>query len=339
MINRVYRLKATEYIEQDYEVVDLAEPAVIVRPRYLSICAADQRYYRGLRSPEVMKKKLPMALIHEGIGVVVMDRTGTFKPGDNVVMLPNVAAEGQEPIKENYRVGSKFLSSGFDGFMQDYVVLPPEQFVKLPDDGAMDYVLCELLSIACNAITTCKALEPNSRQRIGVWGTGSVGYVTALMLRMLYPNAHITVIGRDWDKLHLFSFVNRCICNTDKNFGEPFDICFECVGGSNSHDAINQMIYKVRPQGTIVLLGVSENLAPIDTRMVLEKGLTLLGASRSGRVDFEMAVSVIRDNPSIVNYLSAIISRIVPIEKAEDINLAFRIDSTVPFKTVMEWRI
>ncbi len=339
MINRVYRLKATEYIEQDYEAVTFNGSAVIVRPSYLSICAADQRYYLGRRSPEVMAKKLPMALIHEGIGTVVLDITNTFRPGDNVVMLPNAAAQDQLSIKENYRSKSKFLSSGFDGFMQDYVILPPEQLVKLPDGAQMHYVLCELLSVACNAITTCKALEPGGNYRIGVWGTGSVGYATALMLRVLYPNSHITVIGRDWDKLHLFSFVNRCIRNTEENFGEPFDCCFECVGGVNSHNAVNQMIYKVRPQGTIVLMGVSEELAPIDTRMVLEKGLTLLGASRSGRSDFEMAVSIIRDNPSIVNYLSAIISRIVPVKKAEDINLAFRTDSTVPFKTVMEWRI
>ncbi len=339
MINRVYRLKSTEYIEQDFETVNLSEPAVIVRPTYLAICAADQRYYFGRRSPEVMAKKLPMALIHEGIGTVVMDQTNTFQPGDNVVMLPNVAAEDQQSIKENYRSNSKFLSSGFDGFMQDYLSLHPKQLVKLPKNNQMHYVLCELLSVACNAITTCKELHPEGSYRIGVWGTGSVGYVTALALRMLFPKAHITVIGRNWDKLHLFSFADRRLCNTADNFGEPFDVCFECVGGVGCQNAVNQMIYKVRPQGTIVLMGVSENLVPIDTRMVLEKGLTLLGSSRSGRADFEMAVSIIRDNPSAVNYLSAIISQVIPIKKAEDINKAFRADNTVPFKTVMEWRI
>ncbi len=339
MINRVYRLKSTEYIEQDFETVDLTDQTVVVRPRYLAICAADQRYYMGKRSPEVMAKKLPMALIHEGIGVVVMDPTNTFRAGDHVVMLPNMAAEDQLFIKENYRSKSKFLSSGYDGFMRDYVTVPPRQLVKLPDEECMHYVLCELISVACNAITTCKGMIPGEKYRIGVWGTGSVGYVTALALRALYPDSHITVIGRNRDKLSLFSFADRRLKNTEADFGEPFDFCFECVGGTGSYSAIDQMIAKIRPQGTIVLMGVSEEPAPIDTRMVLEKGLTLLGASRSGREDFEMAVSIIRDNPSMVNYLSAIVSKVVPIKRAEDINTAFRTDSTVPYKTVMEWRI
>ena len=48
---------------------------VIIRPTHLSICNADQRYYQGTRDPEVLAKKLPMALIHEGIGVVSVSYT------------------------------------------------------------------------------------------------------------------------------------------------------------------------------------------------------------------------------------------------------------------------
>ena len=49
------------------------------------------RYYLGTRDPKVMAEKLPMALIHEGVGEVVFDPTETFKTGDKVVMVPNMA--------------------------------------------------------------------------------------------------------------------------------------------------------------------------------------------------------------------------------------------------------
>ena len=86
MINIVYRLVAPKLLEEVYTDLDL-EKGVIVRPTYLSICKADQRYYFGKRAPEVIEQKLPMALIHEAIGTVVKDNTGTYNVGDKVVMI------------------------------------------------------------------------------------------------------------------------------------------------------------------------------------------------------------------------------------------------------------
>ena len=64
-----------------FEPVQLNIPVsneVLVRPTFLSICNADIRYYQGTRSAAVLAKKLPMALIHEAVGVVVRDPSGTY---------------------------------------------------------------------------------------------------------------------------------------------------------------------------------------------------------------------------------------------------------------------
>lgn len=339
MINRIYRLKEAGRIESDFDSISLSDSAVIVRPKYLAICAADQRYYRGERSPEAMKKKLPMALIHEGMGTVLWDGTGAFTPGDTVVMIPNVAGGNAEYIKENYRQESFFLSSGYDGFMQDYVVLTPEQLIRLPENAGIHYVLTELLSVACNAISTWEGLGRTLNQRFGVWGSGSVGYVTALALRILYPNAHITMVGRSREKLSYCSFADRLLQTSEEIPRNDFDCCFECVGGSSSQLSIDQMITAVRPQGTIILMGVSEEPVPIRTRMVLEKGIALLGASRSSRADFEMAVNMIRSKKRMENYLKVIISQIIVTKNLKDIDKAFNSDNYMPFKTVMEWKM
>ena len=85
MINIVYRLKSPKFFEEAIDEIEL--DGVVVRPTYLSICQADQRYYQGSRPAEVLEAKLPMALIHESIGTVVKDNTGTYNVGDNVIQL------------------------------------------------------------------------------------------------------------------------------------------------------------------------------------------------------------------------------------------------------------
>ena len=86
------------------------------------------------------------------------------------------------------------------------------------------------------------------------------------------------------------------------------------------------------------MLGVSEYPVPINTRMVLEKGLRLFGSSRSGLIDFNMTVNMLSENPWMINYLSNIINNIVPVKDIADMNRAFELDIQKPGgKTIMEW--
>ena len=102
MLNTVYQLVAPRKFEVTYENIGLQDDDIIVRPTHLSICNADQRYYQGLREEHILRQKLPMALIHEGIGVVLRDPSGEFEPGEEVVMIPNTPVEEDEFIAENY---------------------------------------------------------------------------------------------------------------------------------------------------------------------------------------------------------------------------------------------
>ena len=105
---------APKLLEEVYTDLDL-EKGVIVRPTYLSICKADQRYYFGKRAPEVIEQKLPMALIHESIGTIVKDNTGTYNVGDNVVMIPNLPMKADDFIGENKIRYFNFVSESGDG--------------------------------------------------------------------------------------------------------------------------------------------------------------------------------------------------------------------------------
>ena len=81
-----------------------------------------------------------------------------------------------------------------------------------------------------------------------------------------------------------------------------------------------------------------ENKVPINTRDILEKGLTFVGSSRSGRVDFENAIKFMEDK-SIQRRLKSIIYESDEVKNISDIHKAFSVDIDTDFKTVFKWSV
>ena len=340
MISVVYRLTAPGMIEAACRDIDLRRDKVLLRPKFLSICKADQRYYQGNRSAEVLKAKLPMALIHECMAEVVLDPTGEFKTGEWVVPCPNVPAQEDEFIAENYLPTSKFRSSGYDGFLQEYAACGADRLARAPKNVRPEVSsFIELISVSMHAIDRFERFSHGRKDRIGVWGDGNLGYITALLLRTIYPNCELTVLGTVEEKLDYFSFADKRLHVENVKLKPGQFLCdhaFECVGGMGCRPAINQMIDVVAPEGTLALLGVSENFVELNTRMVLERGLRLFGSSRSGAEDFRKTSALLEANPKLGQYLELLIGEVIPVKSIADIHTAFRADMQQSFgKTVM----
>ncbi|MBQ3418448.1 MAG: alcohol dehydrogenase catalytic domain-containing protein [Ruminococcus sp.] len=340
MINTVYRLKSPRRFEIAFEDLELNEN-VIVRPLALSICNADQRYYQGTRDAKVLKEKLPMALIHEAVGEVVYSPSPLFEPGDKVVMIPNIPCESDDYIAENYLRSSKFCGSSSDGFLQEYYGIAPERLVKLPEDIDLCVAaFTELVSVSVHAITRFKNIAHERREDIGVWGDGNLAFITSLLLTKMLPESRIHVFGINSDKLSDFSFAYETHLTTEIPDDLSLDHAFECVGANGSPIAIEQIIEYIKPEGTIAILGVSEYPVPINTRMILEKGLRLFGTSRSGKRDFEKTVRIYRENPDVPEFLSRLVGNVIEIEEFADIKKAFEADTKKAFgKTILRWKI
>lgn len=336
MINIVYRLKSPKFFEESIDEIQL--DGVVVRPTFLSICQADQRYYQGSRPAEILDKKLPMALIHEGIGEVVFDSEGNFKSGDKVVMIPNTPF-GEDVCRLNYSYKSKFRGSGFDGFTSDLIKLEPDRVVKLPDDFNNHVsAFIELITVAYQGIVKFGDIAATPKDRLGVWGDGNLGFITALLLKVLYPKSKVIIFGKHQENLNLFSFVDEAYRIHDVPKELVIDHGFECVGSSASQTAIEQIIDLINPQGTINLFGVSEYPIPINTRMILEKGLTVQGNSRSEREDFIGVVKLLDENPQLFSYLEKLVTNVCEINSLNDLKEAFDKDSISKFgKTVLKW--
>lgn len=339
MLNTVYRLVAPHRIEVEFSDIDLNSEHIIVRPTWLSICHADQRYYQGMRPDEILAKKLPMALIHEAIGEVIYDKKGQFKPGTRVVMIPNTPTEKDDVIAENYLRSSRFRASGFDGFMQEYVTLDYDRVIALPDSiNNQVAAFTELVSVSVHAISRFDRIAHSRRNLVGIWGDGNLGYITAVLFKYMFPDIKLAIFGLSSSKLADFSFADETYLVRDIPDTLLVDHAFECAGGTGSQKAIDQIIDHIHPEGTVSLLGVSENPVPINTRMVLEKGLRFFGTSRSGRVDFEKTIELYEQNPELVNYLHTLVSEVFEIRNIEDMKKAFDWDmQKIGGKTIMKW--
>ena len=341
MINSIYRLAATRRFEIAFEDIELFGENAIVRPTNLSICNADMRYYLGTRDAKVMAQKLPMALIHEGAGTVVFDPTGTFKQGNKVVMVPNMATEENEFIAENYLRSSKFCGSSMDGFLQEYVSISPKRLVRLPENMNMNVAaFTEIVSVSVHAISRFDKLAHACRRRIGVWGDGNLGYITSLFIKKMFPDTELYIFGTMQEKLADFTFADATFLVNDISEGTWVDHAFECVGGNGSPVAIEQIINTVLPEATVSILGVSEYPVLVNTRMILEKGLRFFGSSRSGVKDFEKTVEMYEKHPEIIDYLGNLVSSVNTVRSVADIKAAFEKDARKSFgKTIMKWEV
>ena len=156
----------------------------------------------------------------------------------------------------------------------------------------------------------------------------------------MLPLSRIYVFGISREKLSDFSFADGAYLTTEIPAELTLDHAFECVGGNGSPIAIEQIIGLIRPEGTIAIMGVSEYPVPVNTRMILEKGLRLFGTSRSGREDFVRTAELYREHPDIPVYLSRLIGSTVEVNSFSDIKKAFEIDTRKAFgKTILHWNI
>ncbi len=340
MLNTIYRLVRPRQFETVFQDISLEADKVLVRPTHLSICNADQRYYQGRRSEDILRQKLPMALIHEAIGRVIYDPTGTYAVGEKVVMIPNIPVEDDPIAAENYRRSSLFRGSSIDGFMQEYVQTTPDRLVRVPESIGSDLVAAftEIVSVCYHAISRFDREAHSRRRVIGVWGDGNMGYFTALLIKARFPKTKLIVFGVHENKLSDFSFADETYLVSQIPEDLVIDHGFEAVGGSASGQVINQIIDHIAPEGTIAILGVSEDPVPIYTRMVLEKGLRILGTSRSGREDFQGLIDLYEARPDVVAYLEKMVGATLPIRSVKDITQAFEMDIHKQMgKTIMVW--
>jgi ribitol-5-phosphate 2-dehydrogenase (NADP+) len=297
MKNIQYKLIKPFFIKKIETEMILNKNKILIKPYLVSVCKSDLRYYSGNRDKIILKLKLPLILLHEGIGVVMKSKMG-FNKGEKVIVIPQMGEEKNNP---NYNHKELFLSSNCDGLLQKYIQLPKENIIKIPDYiDEKQAVIVELISVACHAIFKIK-IEGNSK--IAILGDGPLGKIVYYTLKTLKKKVYL--FGKN-DKISL-----------------KFDVFFECVGGINSEQAISTALNNLIPYGKLILLGVSEDKILINTRFVIDKGIQIIGSNRSTRKNFIFALNLLKYKKFRSDIDKVIYKKIIEINSLNDINNHF----------------
>jgi len=343
-----FRLTKPFSIEaMEHEIDSHRRDRVMLRPRLTGICASDLKLYAGTRDRQALLRKLPVALLHEGVAEVVAnpDPTAKLRVGRRVVVIPSVpcyiAHPDRYPSKaeaclacrpggagENYCLESRYLSSTADGIAQTCFLHPASLVVAVPRDVPdRAAVLTEPLATIAAA---CLKTPIRRDARYLILGDGPLGQLVAIWLIGHYRIAPRNVFMTAHCRSHGDGFGDLVGAVIDANRHDGFaklrdtiDVAFECVGGAANEDTLADAVDCLRPGGTAVLFGPAERSVPLNTRAMIGKGLAFIGCNRSFLPHFRMALTRLSD-PAFRNLLRPVLSPDeFQVRSAEDLNRAF----------------
>jgi ribitol-5-phosphate 2-dehydrogenase len=303
MIIKSFKIAAPKRFEVYMENLEVKPNELLVKIEKATICKADIRYYLGDRNRKILDLKYPMSLLHETVGTVLKNNSNKqIQVGEKVVLIPILVPNPSQgegvpywnaSLGENYHPHAKFASSNCDGFSKEMVCIPDNNVQKTSKQLAeKEAVFMELISVALASI---RRIGPLFGQKVAVWGDGVLGYILCCVLKKMNVQKVICV-GKHREKLDKFPADANYYIKDPKLKEEDIDTAFECVGGHGSQSAIDQIIDTVSVGAAIVLTGVSEQPINVNTRRILEKGLSIFGSTRSTYEDFKVAAELLEDD-------------------------------------------
>jgi alcohol dehydrogenase len=269
---------------EELELDPPQEGEVLVKVHAAGICHSDLSIVEGVRP-----RPLPMALGHEGSGVIEAVGPGVddLKPGDHVVFvfMPSCGScgpclEGRPAICDNglkANVAGEMLGGGrrlkLDGAyinhqvgvscFAEYVVASRKSVVKIDPKLPLDQAAlfsCAVITGVGNVVNAAKVRAGSTVAVIGLGGTGLAALLGARAVGAAHvvgldPLPHKLEIGTRLGADHVFDASAKDVVEQVKQAtGGGVDYAFECVG---KVEAMELAYAVTRRGGTTVSSGLS----------------------------------------------------------------------------------
>lgn len=243
----------------------LSNNEMLVAVKAAGICGSDiPRIYRtGTYS-------YPLIPGHEFAGVVVECGEAADKSmmDARVGVFPLIPCGECQPCRNRqYEMcrNYSYLGSRRDGGFAEYVAVPAENLIRLPDNVSFEEAaMLEPMAVAVHAI---RRVTFSDMDTIVVCGLGTIGLLALMFLmeRESGSSQKILVIGnKDFQQrtVEQIGLPQECYCDSrnqdvskwimERTDGKGADVFFECVGKS---ETFMQAVDTVAPAGRIVLVG------------------------------------------------------------------------------------
>lgn len=306
-------------------IVEMPDPIlpgahwVRVRTRQCGVCASDLSLLQVKVDPAVAPAALPgntrFYLGHEVIGEIVElgPDVSRFTLGDRVVMEsrfggPNCLTQGIQPPCDYCAAGQTRLCEnasaglgpvGAGGGWGDTYTAHQDELWPIPDDLNDDQAsLVEPMSVALHGVLR---RPPQPGEKALVIGAGIIGLLTLQAIKVVEPQAHVTVMARyphqiaaakrlgadqvisDLEPYQAVADVTggklyRAPLNRGMILG-GFEVIYDCVG---SADTVYNALRWARASGAVVMVGIQLGEMKIDLNPIWYQEVDLIGSNTFG---------------------------------------------------------
>jgi 2-desacetyl-2-hydroxyethyl bacteriochlorophyllide A dehydrogenase len=300
---------AVLYGDKQIEPRDAPDPQigpdqVLVASGTAGICGTDLHVYRGEFKARV---QYPAILGHEFGGVIeeVGRDVHGYKPGDRVVVDPIMSCGRCEACLTGHINACstlKLLGIDLDGGFGQYVAVPTDRLIRLPDSIPMAYApMVELFSIGHHVLNR-GMVQPG--ETIAILGAGKVGLsVLDVMCHSASPNLAISTdvyasrleVARKLGAEYAIDVTKEdpVARVRDITHGEGVDCVIETIGHYHTFEGqdspLEQAVQMIRNGGRIVTVGLGEQRSDIYFKAFVLKEAILIG-SRVTMGEFPRAI-------------------------------------------------
>ncbi len=303
-------MKALRYLApqlvktEDIEAPVCGKDEALIRVYAAGICGTDMAIYAG-KHP---RAKPLLVMGHEFAGEIAEIRTGNaqteLKVGDKVTAYPLLSCGQCWACRNGFSHvcrDLKLIGIDRDGAFAEYVNVPLDLLVKLPDNLTYDQgALIEPLAVGVHAL---EMAGETAWQTAVVVGSGPIGLLVGLCLQ--HAGIETIIISdinahrlKRAEKLgfHTFNSTEGNLVDlvNEVTHEEGADIVFECAGSS---PAALQMCELVRPRGKVIMVSVHKEPHPVDLRAISFKEITMIGTRVYTRNSYQKALQMIKDLP------------------------------------------
>ena len=311
---------------EDRPVPEPKYDEVLVRIAACGICASDQHMFDGSLPTRGTPPFIPG---HEASGTVERpgDGVDAWKEGDRVAIFPGkrcgecARCRNGEPVERC--MFPRNMGIEYDGGWAEYVAVPQEALVRVPDPVPLDVaaILCDAVATPFNAVLDAGGLRPG--ERVAVFGVGGLG-THGVMLARLGGASFVAAVdtspaARDRAKrLGADITIDPAVQKAsdaikEATGGEGVDLAIDFVGANS---VLKQAVASLAIDGRAMITGVSGDriqLGPSALFAVMRnKLLSVMGYQRT---HLEALVSLVANGRLDV---SGSISAHLPFEQAAE---------------------
>lgn len=240
----------------------LNDSEVLVEVKAAGICGSDipRVYQNGTYS-------FPLIPGHEFSGVVAKIGAAVDAEwlGRRVGIFPLIPCKTCIPCRKNqYEMcrSYSYLGSRKNGGFAEYVAVPAENLIKLPDNVTFEEAA--MLEPMAVAVHSMRRIAPDQAETVAVCGLGTIGLLLVMFLKEAGVQNIFVIGNKDFQKqmackigLQEDSYCDSRVQNPgqwimERTNGVGVDIFFECVGKNKT---ITWAVDHTAPAGKVMLVG------------------------------------------------------------------------------------